>query len=164
MSWPASAEKVTNSAEETRALGRELGRSLGQGDVVALVGDLGSGKTTLIQGICCGLGVEGVVNSPSYTIVNEYLGRCPVYHLDFYRLSDREDLLALGCEEYFYGHGVCLVEWAERARGLLPAQRFEVHLARVGETRRKITIRRVGEFANSGSGDGHSPGLGEPGG
>jgi tRNA threonylcarbamoyladenosine biosynthesis protein TsaE len=164
MTWPASAEMETSSAKETRALGHRLGRELNRGDVVALMGDLGSGKTCLIQGICRGLGVSGVVNSPSYTIVNEYLGRCPVYHLDFYRLRDREDLLALGCEEYFYGDGVCLVEWAERAEGLLPAQRFEVHLERGKGTRRKITIRRVDEVASSGGGDGHSSGLGEPGG
>ena len=163
MSWPASAEMETNSPEETIALGHRIGRKLAGGDVVALMGDLGSGKTCLIQGICRGLGVEGVVNSPSFTIVNEYEGRCPVYHLDFYRLRGREDLLALGCEEYFYGAGVCLIEWAERAAGLLPVRRLEVHLVREGGTRRRITIRRVDENANSGCGNSHTSGLGEPG-
>jgi len=164
MTRPAPAEVETHSAEETRALGEKLGRQLGRGDVVVLMGGLGSGKTCLIQGICRGMGVEGVVNSPSYTIVNEYVGRCPVYHLDFYRLRGREDLLALGYEEYFYGEGVCLIEWAEKAADLFPAQRVEVLLERGKGTRRKIAIRRVDEDACSGGGNGHSPGLSEPGG
>ena len=164
MTWPASSEMETNSAEETKSLGERLGRRLVRGDVVALLGDLGSGKTCLIQGICHGLGVKGVVNSPSYTIVNEYLGRCPVYHLDFYRLRGREDLLAVGCEEYFYGDGICLIEWAERAVGLLPARRVEVYMERGRGNRRKITIRRVDEDAGSGGRNGHTPGLSESGG
>jgi len=164
MTWPESSETQTHSAEETRSLGERLGRQLVRGDVVALLGDLGSGKTCLIQGICRGLGVRGVVNSPSYTIVNEYLGRCPVYHLDFYRLHGREDLLDLGSEEYFYGDGICLIEWAERAVDLLPAQRVEVYLERGRGNRRKITIRRVDEDADSGGGNGHAPGLSESGG
>ncbi len=164
MSGSEPSEVETNSVEETRALGERLGRQLNRGDVVALMGDLGSGKTSLVQGICRGLGVKGVVNSPSYTIVNEYAGRCSVYHLDFYRLHGREDLLSLGCEEYFYGDGICLIEWAERAADLLPAQRVEVHLIRGRGTRRTIAIRRMGENAGSGSGDGHSSGLSKPGG
>jgi tRNA threonylcarbamoyladenosine biosynthesis protein TsaE len=164
MTWPVSSEVETNSAEETRSLGERLGHRLVPGDVVALQGDLGSGKTCLIQGICRGLEVKGVVNSPSYTIVNEYIGRCPVYHLDFYRLRGRDDLLALGCEEYFYGDGICLIEWAEKAVDLLPAQRVEIHLERGKGNRRKIVIRRVDENASSGGGNGHTAGLSEPGG
>lgn len=164
MSRPAPAEVETRSAEETRILGERFSRQLGRGDVVALMGDLGSGKTCLIQGICRGLGVKGVVNSPSYTIVNEYVGRCPIYHLDFYRLRGREDLLALGYEEYFFGDGICLIEWAEKAADLLPTQRIEVHLERGKGTRRKIAIRRVCEDARVGGGNGHPCGLGEPGG
>jgi tRNA threonylcarbamoyladenosine biosynthesis protein TsaE len=164
MTWPVSSQAETNSAEETRSLGEQLGRQLVPGDVVALVGDLGSGKTCLIQGICRGLGVRAVVNSPSYTIVNEYTGRCPVYHLDFYRLRGRDDLLALGYEEYFYGDGICLIEWAERAVDLLPPQRVEVHLERRKGNRRKIAIEKVDEHASSGGGNGHAPGLSEPGG
>lgn len=160
---PIPPEVETNSAEETRGFGEKLGRELGPGDVVALLGDLGSGKTCLIQGVCRGLGVQGVVNSPSYTIINEYMGRCPVYHLDFYRLHGREDLLALGYEEYFYGEGVCLIEWAEKAADLLPPQRFEVSLERGMGTRRRITIRRVDEDAGLGGGNGHPRGLSEPG-
>jgi tRNA threonylcarbamoyladenosine biosynthesis protein TsaE len=155
MATTASEEIETRDAEETRALGERLGHQLSRGDVVALMGDLGSGKTTLAQGICRGLGVIGVVNSPSFTIVNEYRGRHPVYHLDCYRLEGRDDLLGLGYEEYFYGDGVCLIEWAEKAAELLPARRIEVHLERQRGNRRKIVIRMVDEDANSGGGNGH---------
>jgi tRNA threonylcarbamoyladenosine biosynthesis protein TsaE len=158
---PLPPEVETNSAEETRTFGEKLGRELGPGDVVALFGDLGTGKTCLIQGVCRGLGVQGVVNSPSYTIINEYMGRCPVYHLDFYRLHGREDLLALGYEEYFYGQGVCLIEWAEKAADLLPPQRVEVSMERGRGTRRKITVRRVDQDAGLSCGNGHTRGLGE---
>jgi tRNA threonylcarbamoyladenosine biosynthesis protein TsaE len=154
----------TNSAEETRALGEKLAGHLGPGSVIALIGDLGSGKTTLVQGICRGLGVTGIVNSPSFTIVNEYRGRWPIYHLDCYRLEGEQDLLGLGCEEYFYGDGVCLVEWAEKAADLLPVQRIEVHLTRQGMNRRKILINRVEEDAGSGSRNGYPSGLRESGG
>ena len=154
----------TNSAEETKVLGERLAGGLGPGTVVALIGDLGSGKTTLVQGICRGLGVTEIVNSPSFTIINEYPGRCPIYHLDCYRLEGPEDLLDLGYEEYFYGDGVCLIEWAEKAVDLLPAQRIEIHLKRQGDNKREIVIRRVEEDADFGSGDGHSAGLRESGG
>jgi len=163
MSSSIPPEVETDSAEETRRFGEKLGHQLGPGDVVALFGDLGSGKTCLIQGVCRGLGVPGVVNSPSYKIINEYMGRCPVYHLDFYRLHGREDLLALGYEEYFYGEGVCLIEWAEKAADLLPPQRVEVSLKRGIGTRRKITIRRVDEDVGLGGGNGHPRGLSKPG-
>jgi tRNA threonylcarbamoyladenosine biosynthesis protein TsaE len=154
---------VTEDAEGTRIFGERFSRRLDPGDVVALYGGLGSGKTTLAQGICRGLGVREVVNSPTFTIVNEYHGRCPVYHLDCYRLEGAEDLLGLGCEEYFYGSGVCLIEWAEKAAEVLPSRRFEVYLEPIGKGRREIVVKAVMEDANSGGGNGHSAGLGRPG-
>jgi len=154
---------ITESAEETRALGERLGRRLAPGDVVALYGGLGSGKTTLAQGICRGLGVGEVVNSPTFTIVNEYHGRCPVYHLDCYRLAGAEDLVGLGYEEYFYGNGVCLIEWAEKAADVLPSRRFGVRCEQVGVGRREIVIEAVNEDANSGGGNGHPAGIDRPG-
>ena len=159
METAETTRSVTGSAEETRALGERLSRRLGPGDVVALFGGLGSGKTTLIQGICRGLGVQGVVNSPTFTIVNEYRGRCPVYHLDCYRLEGVEDLAGLGYEEYVYGDGVCLIEWAEKAADVLPSTRFDVRLEQVGIGRREIVIESRREIENSGGGDGHLAGL-----
>jgi tRNA threonylcarbamoyladenosine biosynthesis protein TsaE len=158
-----TTRETTASAEETRALGERLGRRLEPGDVVALYGGLGSGKTTLAQGICRGLGVREVVNSPTFTIVNEYRGRCPVYHLDCYRLEGAEDLAGLGCEEYFYGDGVCLIEWAEKAADVLPPVRFDVRCEQIGVERREIVIEAVREDENSGGGDGHPAGIDRPG-
>jgi tRNA threonylcarbamoyladenosine biosynthesis protein TsaE len=163
MGTAETTRAVTGSAEETRALGERFSRRLEPGDVVALYGGLGSGKTTLAQGICRGLGVREVVNSPSFTIVNEYRGRCPVYHLDCYRLEGTDDLLELGCEEYFYGDGVCLIEWAEKAAGVLPHRRIEVYLDQAGVGRRNIVIKTVRDDANSGGGNGHPAGLDRPG-
>jgi tRNA threonylcarbamoyladenosine biosynthesis protein TsaE len=159
-----TCQVVTENAEETKALGERLSHRLSPGDLVAMFGDLGSGKTTLVQGICRGLGVSGVVNSPSFTIVNEYRGRVPVYHLDCYRLAGVEDLLGLGYEEYFFGDGVCLIEWAEKAGDLLPGRRIDVLLKREGAQRRKITISVMDDDADSGSGDVHSGGLDQSGG
>ena len=163
METAESTRVLTGDAEETRTFGERFSRRLRPGDVVALYGGLGSGKTTLTQGICRGLGVREVVNSPTFTIINEYHGRCPVYHLDCYRLEGTEDLLALGCEEYFYGDGVCLVEWAEKAADVLPSRRFDVHLEQVGTDRREIVIKAVMQNADSGGGNGHPAGLDRPG-
>jgi tRNA threonylcarbamoyladenosine biosynthesis protein TsaE len=136
---------ITRSAAETRALGRDLAARLTPGEVVALVGDLGSGKTCLAQGICEGLGVPDPVTSPTFILINEYQGRIgtravPVYHLDLYRLADAGELEDLGAEEYLYGNGICLVEWAERAAALLPAQRWEIRLEQAGAEERRITV------------------------
>lgn len=106
----------TNSSAETVALGERLGRLLAPGDFIALVGDLGAGKTQFTKGIAAGLGVDPgtPVTSPTYTILNIYQGRLPLYHFDLYRLEGGEEVEELGFEEYFSGSGVCVVEWAER--------------------------------------------------
>jgi tRNA threonylcarbamoyladenosine biosynthesis protein TsaE len=137
---------VSSGPDRTRALGRALGERLGPGDFVALVGDLGSGKTCLAQGILAGLGVADPGGSPTFIILQEYAGRLPVYHFDLYRLADPAlELAGLGYEEYFYGDGVALVEWADRAAGLWPHQRLEVYLAHgSGPTERRITLRSTG--------------------
>ena len=119
---------VTRSPEETEALGESLAEGLSAGSVVAIRGELGAGKTVLAKGIARGLGVSGYLKSPSFTIINEYSeGRIPLYHIDLYRLPEEgaleagggiEDGLAL--EEYLYGDGVCIIEWAERAVALIP--------------------------------------------
>src|SRR5215212_9556022 len=129
-------ERLTRSDEETRALGEALGRRLGPGDVVCLMGPLGAGKTTLAQGIARGLEVEDVVNSPTFTLVQEYEARLPVYHLDVYRLSGPEEGADLAIPDMIAAGGVLMIEWPERIDSLLPPDRLEVQLAPSGDERR----------------------------
>jgi tRNA threonylcarbamoyladenosine biosynthesis protein TsaE len=137
--------KETHSPGETREFGRMLAEQLKPGSVVALTGPLGSGKTVLVQGICSGFQVETAVSSPSFVIINEYPGirsgaRIWVYHFDLYRLERAEEFVNLGYEEYFYGTGITLIEWAEKAKEFLPEKRWDVHLKIVSENEREITI------------------------
>ena len=140
-------EKKTNSSEETKRFGRSLAKQLRTGSVVALIGPLGSGKTVLIQGICSGLGVEKVVTSPSFVIINEYPGRLHrspiwIYHFDLYRLENVEEFIKLGYEEYFYGKGITLIEWAEKVKPFLPRKRWEVNLKILSENEREICVEK----------------------
>ena len=120
----------TESPEETQALGEKLGKTLKQGDVIALVGDLGTGKTCLTQGIARGVGIapDEVVNSPSYILINEYNGTMPIYHIDLYRLENSEQIAELGLSEYIEGDGICIIEWAERIADTLPDTCIEIHI------------------------------------
>ena len=141
------AEVTTHSAAETHALGQLFAKILSAGHVVALNGDLGSGKTCFIRGICAGLDSPDLVNSPTFILINHYGGRVdggeiPIYHFDLYRLSGVEELDTLGAEEFLYGEGICLIEWAERASGHLPGSRWEVDLAYVGASQRSLRFRR----------------------
>jgi len=138
-------ETETFSAEETIHLGHALSRLFRAGDVVALFGDLGSGKTTLIKGIVAGLGAPEAVTSPTFTIQHHYHGATlPIYHFDFYRLDTPAALRTIGCEEFFDGDGICLVEWPERAIELLPQERWEIFLQQPSNaaTHRQFSIRR----------------------
>ena len=120
----------TESPEETQALGEKLGKTLKQGDVIALIGDLGTGKTCLTQGIARGVGIAPgeVVNSPSYILINEYNGVVPIYHIDLYRLENSEEIAELGLSEYMDGDGICIIEWAERIADTLPDTCIEIHI------------------------------------
>lgn len=120
---------VTRSSDESRELGRALGRLLEAGDLVALYGDLGSGKTVLAQGISVGLGYDGYVSSPSFIVVNEYAGRVPILHVDLYRIHDPAEIEDLGYRELFFGDGVAIIEWAERAREFLPDERLDIRIS-----------------------------------
>lgn len=120
-------------------MGEALGKRTFSGCFVALFGELGCGKTVFARGIAKALGIEGV-NSPTYTIMNLYEGRLPFYHFDAYRLEDEDELYALGGEEFFFGDGVCVVEWAQRVQGALPEERLDVFLKREGETGRLLTF------------------------
>lgn len=129
----------TTTPDETVALGRQLSPALGAGDVVVLLGELGSGKTHLVMGIAAGLaGDPAAVTSPTFTIAHEYDTAPPVYHLDLYRLSGPEDVRAAGVAEYFEGDGICLVEWPDRAGSLLPADSVVLRLTHAGGDRRRI--------------------------
>ncbi|MBQ3390307.1 MAG: tRNA (adenosine(37)-N6)-threonylcarbamoyltransferase complex ATPase subunit type 1 TsaE [Firmicutes bacterium] len=135
---------------ETAELAEELAARLGPGDLVALYGDLGTGKTTFCKAAIRALGVAETVTSPTFTIVKEYRGRLPVYHFDVYRVHSEEDLFEIGCEEYFFGQGVCFVEWADLIEGLLEEVEPE-HLYRIRfeyteeEEGRRILIEYPGD-------------------
>lgn len=115
--------------QETKEFGKELGTSLQAGDIVALIGDLGTGKTALTKYIAEGLGIKSMITSPTFTIVQEYHdGRLPLYHFDVYRIMEPEEMYELGYEEYFFGNGVCVVEWADRIEELLPKDAKFIYL------------------------------------
>ncbi len=109
-----------NCEEETRKLGFDLGKNAKSGDIYCLKGDLGVGKTVFTKGFAEGLNIAEHITSPTFTIVNEYKGRLPFYHFDVYRIGDPDEMYDIGYEEYFFGDGVCLIEWAELIEELLP--------------------------------------------
>ena len=135
----------TNSPEETRALGKKIGALAGPGDVYTLVGDLGVGKNVFTQGIAEGLGITEPGSSPTFTIVQIYEeGRLPFYHFDVYRIGDLEEMEEIGYEDYFYGQGLCMIEWANLIEEILPEKRYDVTIEKnpeKGFDYRKITIK-----------------------
>jgi tRNA threonylcarbamoyladenosine biosynthesis protein TsaE len=130
----------SQSTEDTLKLGQRIGSFLKANDVIALTGQLGAGKTTLIQGIAAGLGVKDYVTSPTFIIINEYDGRLPLYHIDLYRLNEGLEVADLGIEEYFRRGGVTVIEWAERLGGLLPPGAEKIELEIVSESGRKFSL------------------------
>lgn len=136
----------TNSPEETYEIGKQLGESAQAGMILCLNGDLGTGKTVFTQGFAAGLGIEEPVNSPTFTIVQVYEeGRLPLYHFDVYRIGDPEEMDEIGYEDYFYGEGVSLVEWAELIEELIPPEAIQVTIEKDlerGFDYRKVTIER----------------------
>jgi tRNA threonylcarbamoyladenosine biosynthesis protein TsaE len=130
----------SGSHAATQALGERLGRALVAGDVVALVGELGAGKTAFVQGLARGLGITGRVASPSFTIVNEHAARVPLYHVDFYRLESFDELADIGFDEYFGLGGVVVVEWADRFPRALPDERLDVRIEITGPNERRLQV------------------------
>jgi len=134
----------TQSAQETFALVERIGREAGPGQIYTLTGDLGVGKTVLTQGVAKGLGIAGPVSSPTFTIVQEYgEGRLPFYHFDVYRIGNVDEMDEIGCEDYFYGGGVCLIEWANLIEEILPKERIAITIEKdlnKGFDYRKITV------------------------
>ena len=134
----------TYSSGETCSLGVELGRKAKRGDIYALTGDLGTGKTVFAQGFAKGLGVSEYVNSPTFTILQVYEdGRLPLYHFDVYRIEEPEEMEEIGYEDYFYGDGVTLIEWAELIDELLPEKVYRINISKdlaMGDDYRRIEI------------------------
>ncbi len=135
---------LSRSPEETQRLGESIGRRLKSGDWIALEGDLGSGKTHLVQGIARGLGVTEPVASPTFVFIREFPGRFPFVHADLYRIELAEDVLDLGLLDYLNGPWVVAVEWAERAGSYFPAERLTIRLAHRNKTSREIRIGATG--------------------
>ena len=139
--------------KQTEKLGMELAARLLPGTVVALTGEPGAGKTTFTKAVAKGLGVASLVTSPTFTIINEHKdGRIPLYHFDVYRINDEEEMYELGFEEYFYGDGVCVVEWADRIEGLIPERDIRIHISYgIGENERTFQINENTGDRDNGS-------------
>ncbi len=132
---------LSQSQKQTITIGKKLAGFLKPGDIICLSGDLGSGKTTLVKGIAAGLGIKSTeVNSPTFVLMNSYDGRMPLFHFDLYRLENEKQILMLDYEEYFYGEGVAVVEWAERLGKLFPPNAIKIELQHSGEEKRLIKI------------------------
>lgn len=129
-------------AEDTQAFAKRLASFLQPGDVITLEGDLGAGKTTFTKGLALGLGITRTVNSPTFTIIKEYQGKLPLYHMDVYRLEDGDE--DLGFDEYFSGDGVTVIEWAHIIEEQLPYERLNIYLYHDGENARKIVLKPQG--------------------
>lgn len=140
----AGLKLISHSPEQTQRLGTNLGKLAQAGDVFLLCGDLGSGKTCLTQGIAWGLDVKEYAFSPSFVLVREYSGRLPLYHMDLYRLDHIEEIVDLGLDEYFYGDGVCAVEWAEKGWPVLPQENLLIKLSHVSDTERSLSLEPNG--------------------
>lgn len=135
---------ISNSPSETEKIGYELGRELLPNDFVALFGDLGSGKTVLVTGIARALGIDGHITSPTFSLINEYKGKLPLYHFDVYRLEGGEGLFDIGFDDYIENGGVCAVEWSENIEDFLPPRHYRVTIKGSGDNEREIEIERVG--------------------
>jgi len=131
---------VSSSPAETQAAGERLGARLEAGAVVACVGELGAGKTCFLQGLARGLGVRSAVTSPTFVLVNEYVGRLRVHHLDAYRTDTLSELIDIGIEEFMYGDGVTVIEWADKLLPLLPPSTITVTITGLGDEPRRIVI------------------------
>jgi len=133
---------ISNSVAETEAIGRRLAKDVNAGSVLALQGELGTGKTQFTKGLVAGLGAAAAVTSPTFTIVHEYPGgRLPVYHFDFFRLEDKSSIARLGLDDYFFGDGVSVIEWADRFSEFVPKQARWISFEIKSETARVIKVK-----------------------
>lgn len=134
---------ISNSYDETLEIAASFSGTLNKGDVLCMYGDLGAGKTAFVQGLAKGLGIEEPITSPTFTIVNEYEGRLPLYHFDVYRIADSDEMYEVGFDEYVYGEGVSVIEWCELIEDILPEKRYNITIKKnydKGENYREIEI------------------------
>ena len=137
---------ISHSPEQTRRMGARLGQLLQPGQVLCLVGELGTGKTCLVQGIGQGLGITDQITSPTFTLVNEYPGtNLSLYHIDLYRIVDVKAAHTFGLDDYLYGDGICAIEWAERVEELWPEEYLLVTLRHINDSKRGLTLRGFGD-------------------
>ncbi len=137
-------EIVSHSPEETQQLGIRLGKLALPGDVFLMAGELGTGKTCLTQGIAWGLGIDEYTQSPTFVIMRELYGRLPLYHIDLYRLDRIEESLDLGLDDYLYGRGVCVVEWADKALSIMPPEHLLIKINYLSDTGRNFRLEPAG--------------------
>ncbi len=138
-------EIISHSPEQTQKFGVSIGELALLGDNFLLVGGLGEGKTCLTQGIAWGLGIEEYAVSPSFVVIRELHGRLPLYHIDFYRLDHLEEIAQLGLDDYLYGNGVCVVEWAEKGVSLLPLEHLLIEISYLSDTERSLKLKPSGK-------------------
>lgn len=147
---PHVLDFISHSAQQTIRIGQRLGEYIEPGDLLLLLGDVGVGKTHMVKGIALGLESDDLVTSPSFVLVNEYRAGAVwrgmrIYHIDLYRITDPSELTSIGIEEIWSGHDVCLIEWAEHARGWLPAEHLSLHMQHLDETKRVVRFEPHGE-------------------
>jgi tRNA threonylcarbamoyladenosine biosynthesis protein TsaE len=138
-------EIISHSPEQTQKFGTRIGQIALPGDIFLLVGSLGAGKTCLAQGIAWGLDIKEYAVSPSFVVIRELHGRLPLYHIDFYRLDHLEEIAELGLDDYLYGNGVSVVEWAEKGLSLLPAEHLLIEMSYVSDTERSLRLKPSGK-------------------
>lgn len=137
----------SSSPEDTEKLGECLGSVVKKRYIICLSGDLGVGKTEFVKGLARGMGIEDYITSPTFTIVNEYQGRLPLYHFDVYRINDVDEMYEIGCEEYFFGDGVTVIEWAEIIESIIPKENIQIDISKdleISENHRNIRIKTNG--------------------
>lgn len=138
-------EFISETVDQTKKFAADFARSLNPGDVVCLKGDLGAGKTHFVKGMVAAFDIdESEVQSPTFTLINEYRGTLPVYHFDCYRMESVREALEIGAEEYFYGEGVSVIEWPERIREIIPAEAVWITISTLAPTKRKFVIQQKG--------------------
>lgn len=136
---------ISYSPYETQRLGSRIGKLTRPGDIFLLVGSLGAGKTCLTQGIAWGLGITEYTPSPSFVLIREFYGRLPLYHIDLYRLYHIEEIADLGLDDYLYGSGVCVIEWAEKGLSLMPQEHLLIEIGFLGDTERSFGFKPCGQ-------------------